>query len=283
MVFAGCGQVPRSDGDAGHADGSARIDDASTGSVDAATGPRAFGPPILISEANSDGNDRFGTVSDNGNTLFFTRTAVLNGFRVNQPYVARRENDGALYSPPTRTGGFGQTSISGLDVREDGLELIYWLGLGQLAKSSRSDLDDGWTAPIQLGFDGLSPSVSGDGMTLYYVSLDGYILTRSRSNVNGTWNAPSLVALLAFKPASTLVAIDVSSDELEMLLTTNAFDQNAGVYLASRPTRTAVFEVESRLFPGSFESARFRADGNQIVVTSTSNPDDRNLAISTVQ
>ena len=49
------------------------IDDASTGSVDAATGPRAFGPPILISEANSDGNDRFGTVSDNGNTLFFTR------------------------------------------------------------------------------------------------------------------------------------------------------------------------------------------------------------------
>ena len=121
-------------------------------------------------------------------------------------------------------------------------------------------------------------------MTLYYVSLDGYILTRSRSNVNGTWKRALVGSAARFQTGEARWSRLMSQvTKLEMLLTTNAFDQNAGVYLASRPTRTAVFEVESRLFPGSFESARFRADGNQIVVTSTSNPDDRNLAISTVQ
>lgn len=264
VLASACGDAPNMRVDGG---GDAAVTDgASTdSSVD------GFFPPAPINELNTAADERGATLANNGLAIYFTRTEDVGSFVVRVPYVARRNAITSQFNPPVRAAAFGNASIGDLEMSDDELEWFYWIALGQLATSTRADSDDGWSAPIGLGFDGFSPSISSDLTSLYYVSIDGTVLVRSRSSRNANWGTASVVPLAL---AENVTGVDISNDERELLVTTNF-----GVWRARRNATDEQFDALVRLFIGEYENARFGA-GDQLISLIDANGPDRQIAIA---
>lgn len=242
-------------------------------------GAGAWSAPRPLVALDTSADERFAAPSADGLTLMFARTERSGSFYVNRPYVARRTALDAPFDPPARAAAFGDTSIWDFEVSADGLEWYYWKGLGQLARSRRSSLDEPWSPPEELGFEGLSPSLSTDGLRLYYLRAGSpAVILRERSSRAAPWGQPRAV-LVAGERAP--IAIDISKDELQLLITADTRLPDGGVFIASRADPDADFEepVPVATLQGAFEAARFGA-GDRLIAVTDARRNDRALAIA---
>jgi hypothetical protein len=239
----------------------------------------AFGAPRPLVALNTSAHERFPVIAADGLSILFARTETSGSFSVNRPYVATRGSVDEPFDPPARAAAFGDTSIHDFELSVDGLEWYYWKGLGQLARSVRASTDEPWSPPEELGFDGFSPSLSADGLSLYYLGLgDAGVIVRYRADRATPWSQPQAILVAGDE---TPIAIDISSDELALLVTADTRLPGGGVFIARRPTIADDFgppePIES--LRGAFESARF-GNFDQFITVTDARRANRDLAIA---
>ncbi len=218
-----------------------------------------FEAPVFLSELNTSLDERFPVFAASGLSLYFARVEVVGGFEINVPYVARRTSLDEAFGVAVRAAGFGTISISDFEMSDDELEWLYWRSLGQVATSTRPDLDDGWNPPSNLGFDGFSPTLSADGEALVYLALDGKLMRRRRTDRTAPWGTATIVSVDINQPIS---AVDLSSDGNSLLVTLEA-----GIYLSSRPSAALPYAAAQLVLAGRFENARFGTGDSLISMT----------------
>jgi hypothetical protein len=237
-----------------------------------------WGAPRQLVAVNTSAHERFAVLGDGGFSVLFARTEASGSLSVNRPYVAHRSALADPFNPAARAAAFGDTSIHDFELSTDGLEWLTWKGLGQLAVSRRPSTDEPWSPPAELGFDGFSPSLSADGLSLYYLGLgDAGLIVRRRASPTTPWGQPRALLVAGER---TPIAIDISSDELSLLVTADTRLPGGGVFIARRSSPSDDFDaplpIES--LAGTFESARF-GDGDQWITATDSRGSDRELVI----
>jgi hypothetical protein len=255
-ALGACGATP----DSGPADAAA---DASIAAADAGLNGRwTTAEPIV--ELASPTDERFGSLTGDGLVIYFTRTEMIGSFVVNVPYAAGRASVDLPFGDPLRPVAWGASSIYDQDHAADNLEWFFWRGLGQLGTSARAAIGDPWSFPIDLAVDGFSPSISGDGRSLYFVDFNGELAVMARDGRGEPWSPPALVPVAG---EIGIARIDVSADELSLLISAQPGSPEAGVYIAERLSRADGFGEPQLIdaLAGPYEAPRFRADELEIV------------------
>lgn len=221
-----------------------------------------FGPADRIAELASLEDERSAALAADGLALYLTRDDPADDPPLALPYRSARPSRIEPFAAPVALD-WGQLSARDLELANSELELYFWSGLGELYRSSRASAAADWSLPEALGFDGFSPSLSGNLLSLYFVDAGGALWRSRRESPVRPWLPPEPVAL---STKLKVCWIDVSADELTLLVTADPEAPGAGVYLAQRH---AVGEPFAPLRPiaslsGPYEGARFSADGSEI-------------------
>ena len=255
LVFlTACSAVPEALPDAEPIEGDA--------ATDAAIG--RWSVPEAIESLATAADERFPSITAAGRVIYFTRTEMIGDRIVNVPYVASRESIIFEFDEVVRPVAWGSMSIWEQDHHPDHREWFFWRGLGQLARATRPSTEEPWSPPEDLGASGFSPSISRDGLSLYFIDPRGAVAVTRRLDREAPFGPPALVPVAGDLPIG---AIDISDDELTLLITADPASPEAGVYLATRGSVDGGFAAPEPIdtLAGPYESARFRADELEIV------------------
>ena len=262
LLALGACSCPAPAGDAGLAADSSQTKDAASDARSATS----WAPPRRLVEIGSPADEQFPTLTDNGLTIYFTRTEQTGSFVVNVPYRAYRPTRDSKFGPASSAASFGTISIWDLELAPNGLEWFFWKGLGQLASSTRANLEAPWSQPTDIGFDGFSPSLSGDERSLFFVGFDNNVRVLERETPLAPWTTSGVVAV----PTSfEIKSIDISADDLTLLITAASDSLAAGVHFATRSSPNDPFESPTAIpaLSGAYKNARFSADETEIVAS----------------
>ncbi len=223
-----------------------------------------WGPPGRIVELSSSADEQFPCLSRSGLAITFTRGETQDGATVHVPHRALRPTPSDPFGPVARFDAFLGSSVWDLEMREDELEWFFWRGLGDLSFASRERIDLPFTQPQPLGVAGFSPSLAGNGGALYYLDLDGWLQLLRRQNPTSPWSAP--ISISIDRPFR-FAAIDVSADELSMVIAAEPASFYAGLYISTRDTRFDSFGKPERIrtLEGPFSNPRLSADETELV------------------
>ncbi len=240
-------------GQGGEPDGSAS---------DAAT-PCKWSPLLRLANVNSPSVlDLVGSLSPDGRTLYFSRTGDPG-----RSFFATRDSVGQAFGPPTQLPELGDDQFD-LEISATGLEILYRAS-ATIETATRGAPGGTFGDAEPTGLEGASPSLSGDGLALYFTA-ELQVLRATRRAIGEPWEAP--VSVL---PSSGFVGVDVSQDELRLLLTVNPFEEPAMPYaIAERATTDEEFGAPMPLPDGilapdgvSYGVARWDASQTQVVAT----------------
>ena len=244
LLGAGACSCPASSGDAGLGSDSGQPNDATSDAPLA----MSWGPPRRLAEIGSAADEQFPVLTNNDLTIYFTRTEQAGSFVVNVPCRAHRPTRDSSFGPASPAASFGTTSIWDLELATDGLEWFFWKGLGQLASSTRANQAAPWSQPTDIGFDGFSPSLSGDALSLFFVGFDSDIHVLERETPLAPWTTARVVAV----PASfEIKSIDISADDLTLLITAASDSPAAGVHVTRARRQTTHSKVQPRSPPSA--------------------------------
>jgi hypothetical protein len=229
-----------------------------------------FGPPVLVPEVSSPGQEWSPTLSNDLLTLYFSsdRPGGAGGFDI---WMAQRASPTAPFDPPTNLTGLNTASNEGgASISQNDLRLYLqsdMAGPRGLYVSGRASPTDAFGPGIYLDIpisDAASPDVTADERTLYFGStdpggmgdLDVWAVTRQGGGVD--WEAPANVTAVNTPGYDHAPSIDGSG--LTLYLEGDRVDTVAmDVLVASRddvaePFRTPVIDpVASVLGTGEYD------------------------------
>lgn len=230
------GEYPASDGvartcipspfDAGSPDGGGAGADGGGGRVDA--GPTSdaaiacsWSRPSRLANINGPGSEYPGSFSSDLLSLYFSRS-------INAPdpgiYVATRETLGQAFGVPELIEELSNDDVTEADpeISPSGLEIFYRIINGNDIQTATRGSPTGIFGPSQpIGLAGITPSLSADGLALYFVGSPGSTVQRvTRGAVGQPWGKPTTVL-----PTGGYLSVDVSGDELRLLITLSPFEQ----------------------------------------------------------
>jgi len=248
----------------------APIEDALTidgGELSDARAPRlSWGQAERILELSSPSAELSPSVSRAGPATTIARSELQGSVFRNVPFRAVRPNISASFGPAGRFEIAEGTSMFDLKMRDDELEVFFWSGLATLSFAERANTSSPFGDVTPLGVSGFSPSLAAGGLRLYYLTLEGELQVLRRATRASSWDTPASVGFeMSFEPS----AIDVSDDELTLLVTAEDDSVYAGVYLSTRATTSESFGTPTRIasLEGPFANARFSPTEDVIVAS----------------
>lgn len=217
-----------------------------------------------IAELATPGDERYPSLTDGDRVIYFTRTEMIGSFTVNVPYSAYRASTELPFGAAVRPVAWGASSIFDQEHAGDHLEWFFWRGLGQLGTAARASIGDPWSFPSDIGVDGFSPSISGDGRSLYFVDFSGELAVMTRDGRGSPWSTPAIIPVAG---DLEIEDVDVSADELTLVIATDPAGDAPGLYLASRASIADGFSEPEPIgaLSGPYESPRFNAAATEIV------------------
>jgi len=302
LLLAACGGINVETGtdgggtaiDSGVPDGSGAPPDAASPGGDAASdaGPTpscAWSElsPMPFAVVNGPDDEESATLTGDGRVVFFTAFAgsgvpeIFDAVRqaADQPFGASR------LVPELNSAAEWELE---LEVSASGEEIFFaHLSADPILSASRASIDDPFGSVAQTGLVGRSPSLSGDGLDLYFADLGlKRILRASRSAVGEPWSDPVDVGSLA-----GYESIDVSSDELHLLMSRSQVFGPPTVTIATRETvdepfgapvsAGEVFDVDQD--GAGVKEASWNGDETQIVVNLDLGNTGSDMYLSTCQ
>jgi WD40-like Beta Propeller Repeat len=248
------GEYPASDGvartcipsplDAGTEDGDDDSEDGGENAADAGNGmdagePADAGRPCSswstltpLGGVNSVAYEEEGSIGPDGLSIVFSSDRQDPGGGNWAIYSAERGSTGEAFGEPVRLAELDDLEVSELDpeISPSGLEIFYHVIPGRTIRTaSRDSRTEAFGPAEETGLTGRSPSLSGDGLALYFVNEeeDFTIQRATRKSVGSKWSSP--VSVL---PTNPYYAVDVSPDELRLLVSTS--DSEAPFLVAER-------------------------------------------------
>jgi len=192
-------------------------------SVEPDAGPRidaatvcAWAPLLPLLTVNSPVTDRTGSLGREGLTLYFARFGSETG--PDGVYYAEREGVGQSFGLPTvviQDSSGDPFFVRDVEISSSELEIFYVTPAfnDEIQTAIRSSSIDAFIPSASTRLHGQSMGLSGDGLALYYVDA-GTVQRATRSEVGASWEDPVTVL-----PTGGFHGVDVSSDELRLLLT----------------------------------------------------------------
>jgi hypothetical protein len=242
-----------------------------------ATPPCAWAPLSPLANVNDPNlGDYTGSLSADGSVLVFVRDTPGDG---NDVYFAVRGSLDQPFGEPTLMDELSGDGIDRFDVEISPSQLEAFFVTGQsieIATRLSPTGIFGEFAPT--GFEGISPSMSGDGLALYFNTVSSGVQVVRRSVIGGPWTLP--VTVLPPRPESTYYSVDISTDELRMLLGSHPLRQEpVPILVAERSSIDEQFEtplpVNDEIVAGrgefsTFSFAKWESSGTQMVASTAS-------------
>lgn len=227
--FDAGGDEGRSDGGSGPGGGNGKEDGTPGGDAAACSWRKLF----ELANVNSGDNEQAGSFDSQGLTIYFARyvTPADGGL-----YFATRGSIGQAFSQPTLIAELSDSDLE-LDpeISPSGLEVFYPIDIGASIETAVRETPTSPFVPApRTGLRGLSPALSGDALSLYFVDQNT-IRRATRTAIGEPWSSP--VTIL---PTAEYLAVDVSPDELRLLLT-SAPDDASPLWIAERASVEDVF------------------------------------------
>lgn len=244
VALAACGDIGTSieaDGGLGARVDAATAADSGSGAPDAGGSQPDAAPPacawsVLSAEpfaaVNGADYEESPTITGDGLTAFFTRFPVEGNDFTTDVFDAIRESVDEPFSAarPVPEVSKAQEDEFELEISGDGEEIFLQRSSDDILTASRPAPGAPFGEVTATGLLGFSPSVSGDRLSLYFIDVDfTRILRSTRSAVGEPWTNPvELGSRGAFE------TIDVSADELQLLLSRPADGVSQTVAIATR-------------------------------------------------
>jgi hypothetical protein len=188
--------------------------------------PCSWSPLSRLANVNSTIEEGGGSIDSEGLVLYFTRSKGLQG----DVYRATRPAVGQAFGQVTLLEELADAALPlHPEVSPSQLEMFYVFDLDRIEVMTRATPTSPFGASVPTGFQGTSPSLSGDGLALYFTS-DGTVFRSTRAAIGAAWSAPVTVL-----PTEEHFAVDVSPDELRLLLTSES-DDTIPMAIAERKT-----------------------------------------------
>ena len=167
------------------------------------------------------GSEYPGSFSSDRLSLYFSRS-------INAPdpgiYVATRQTLGQAFGEPELIEELNSDDVTEADpeISPSGLEIFYRITSGNDIRTATRGSPTGVFGQSEpIGLAGITPSLSADGLALYFVGSPGSTIQRvTRSGIDQPWGKPTTVL-----PTGGYFSVDVSGDELRLLITLNPFEQ----------------------------------------------------------
>jgi len=184
-----------------------------------------WAPLSRLANVNSSDGQTPGSLDPDGLTLYFSRLkrqATVN----NDLYFAARGTVGQAFGEPTLIDELSTDDDEvEPEISSSGLEIFYRFTsnpldiFSSIQTATRTSATGTFGAAVPTGFHGFSPALSGDGLALYFLDVQGgTVLRATRAAIGAPWSR----AVSVF-PSEGYLGLDVSPDELRLLLTINPF------------------------------------------------------------
>jgi hypothetical protein len=233
-----------------------------------AASPCEWAPLSRLANVNSSAYETAGSLDSNGLALLFERSGndVTDTF-----FVASREDIGGAFGAPRsidEVSGDGKTDP---EISSSSLEFFYRLTSGDIQSATRGSLTGTFGPAESTGLEGYSPELSADGLTLYFIGTgDLTVQKATRKAVGEPWGSPTTVL-----PTGGYVWVDISADELRLLLTVNPFSFPPDpILVAERGSTDEAFGSPSPvnrelLVPdaGAYSAAKWDVSQREMIVT----------------
>jgi hypothetical protein len=211
------------DDDGADGDGADGIPDAGNeadaGAPADAAAPCSWSRFTKLANINSSLSEGPGSLDAEGLSIRFSRSEI--GATNGALHIAERESTGEVFGDPVLIDELDDPKQEELDpeISPSGLEIFYRLSSGSSIQTATRTTPTGDFGPSEpTGLTGFSPSLSGDGLALYYVDTSTTVQRVTRKAVGSAWSSPETVL-----PSDGYFGVDVSPDELRLLLTINPF------------------------------------------------------------
>jgi hypothetical protein len=186
-----------------------------------AASPCTWAPLSRLANVNFMNEAEYpGSVDSGGLTLLFDRagTGPGDGF-----YVATRGGLGEAFGTPSLIDELSNDGVfrESPEVSSSGLEIFDTVVSGSsIERATRSTPTGTFGTPQATGLRGISPALSPDGLAMYFIGAgDGVVKVSTRTAIGEPWSSP-----ITILPTTGYYGLDVSPDELRLLLTNNPFD-----------------------------------------------------------
>jgi hypothetical protein len=242
-----------------------------------ATPACAWAPLSPLANVNDiDLDDYAGSLSSDGSVLVFVRDTVGPG---NDVYFAVRGSLDQPFGKPTLIEELSGDGIDRFDVEiAPSQQEVFFVTETSIETASRLSPTGVFGKSSPTGFEGFSPAMSADGRALYFNTVSSGVKVVRRSVIGGPWTLPDTV--LPHSPASTYYSVDISSDELRLLVGSHPLRQDPiPILVAERGSIDEQFEtplpVNEEIVAGggefsSFSFAKWDASRTQMVASVTS-------------
>ena len=200
--------------------------------------PCSWLPLLQLELPNTPTGGSSPSLDADGLTLYFSRI-VESRSRI---YVATRAAVGKPFGEPTLMEDLSSDDVSHdqPEISASTLEAFFRVPSGNtIETATRSSPAKDFGPSMPSGFNGFSPSLSGDGRALYFASggADPSVQRATRSSVSAPWSEP--VSVL---PTRGYLGVDVTPDELALLLVRNPFEApQQPILVARRSSRDQEF------------------------------------------
>ncbi len=181
----------------------------------------SWSTPSELANVNTSASEYPGSFSSDGLSLYFARGTPTAEAGI---YVATREEPGQAFGEPARLDELSSDEVNVADpeISPSGLEMFYRVIQGNgIQTATRASPTGAFGEPEATGLVGITPSLSSDGLAVYFVgNPSGTVQRATRSAIGAPWSEPVTVL-----PTGGYFSVDVSPDELRLLITLNAFAQ----------------------------------------------------------
>jgi hypothetical protein len=275
LALAGCDTDEDSPSDDGAEDGGGggMADGAAGGEGDAAISRDAssscsWSRLAPVASVNTSAYERPGSLDSDGRTLLFER---FSGSPTDSFHLASRASIEDEFGEPTQIEELSDEFHHDPEISASGLEFFYRLQDSFLIEyATRRSPTDTFTQAGSIGFGGASPALSADGLSLYIVADVTPIMRATRKAPGEPWETPTAV----FEEGQ-YASVDVSTDELRLLLTANPFaDPPNPILIAERSSTDEAFGEprpvdDGLLLPdaNTYVYAKWGANATQMVVS----------------
>ena len=226
-----------------------------------------------FAQVNGPDYEESGSLTGDGLSIFFTRFPVTGQDFTADVFEADRESVDQPFGAarPVAGGSKAEEDEFELEISGDGTEIFFLRLSDDILSARRPAPGAPFGTVATTGLLGFSPSLSGDGLALYFIDLDfTRIMRATRTAIGQPWETPVDVG-----GVGGFDAIDVSADQLQLLLSRPADGISQTVAIASRASLEEpfgapisagdVFRLEDDI--ASFVHASWDADRRHIVVS----------------
>ncbi|HKE20655.1 MAG TPA: hypothetical protein VKB80_37530 [Kofleriaceae bacterium] len=228
-----------------------------------------------LAAVNSSDFEYPGSLDKGGLRLLFQRSGNVGptGY-----FLASRDDPGQAFGGVDRIDALSDVDTPGLpEISSSGLEFFYANSDNSgIQSATRGSLAGSFGSPEPTGLVGGSPSLSGNGLAMYFVANDLTVRRATRTAIGQPWGTPETVL-----PTTGYLSVDVSADELGLLLVPNPLESPQDPILIT--TRSSVDESFGPLTPVNDElyvpegvHTFARWDGNQTQMVVGVDPVDSN-------